>query len=94
MTKRTCRNPLRTDGLTGEQVVKMAMEKLGWSYKKCMSWYEKENASLKHARPRELVERGDTDRIVDLLNKREADRKKEDKKREDRKKEKNDSAQK
>jgi hypothetical protein len=75
--KRHCRNPLRTDGLTMEQVITMAMEKLQWSRKKVMSWYELENASLKHARPCELVDRGDTDRIIDLLNKRERDRKKQ-----------------
>lgn len=85
MTYRRCRNPLRTDGLTMEQVITMAMEKLQWSRKKVLSWYELENPALKHARPSELVERGDTDRIVDLLNKREADRKKEDERRRNKK---------
>ena len=53
------------------------MEKFGWTKTKCISWYEKENPSLKKARPRELVERGQTELIEELLNKRERDRKKE-----------------
>ena len=84
MPKRRCRNPLRTDGLTRDQVIQMAIEKLEWPRAKVLSWYEKENASLKKARPRELVERGDTDRIVDLLNKREYDRKSEQRNKEER----------
>jgi hypothetical protein len=52
----------------------MAIQKLQWTRKKVLSWYELENASLKHARPCELVDRGDTDRIIELLNKRERDR--------------------
>lgn len=77
MTKRKCRNPHRTDGLNMEQIITLAMSKLGWSRAKCLSWYEKENASLKHARPRELMERGQTNLIEELLDKREKDRKKE-----------------
>ena len=77
MPKRKCRNPIRTDGLTMEQIITLAMEKLEWSREKVLSWYEKENASLKKARPSELVDRGTTDPIVELLNKREADRKRE-----------------
>lgn len=77
MTKRKCRNPHDAGHLTMEEVIKLAMQKLGWPRAKCLSWYEKENASLKHARPRELVERGQTDLIVVLLDKRERDRKKE-----------------
>ena len=81
MTKRTCRNPLRTDGLTENQVIELAMKKLKWTREKVVSWYNKENAALKKARPRELVERGDTDRIVELLDRREREREKEDKRR-------------
>ncbi len=79
MPKRRCRNPLRTDGLNMEEIITLAMNKLQWSREKCLSWYEKENASLNKSRPRELMERGDTDRIITLLNKREADRIKEQK---------------
>lgn len=53
------------------------MEKMQWPRKKVLSWTEKENASLKHARPRELCDRGQGDLVIDLLNKRERDRKKE-----------------
>lgn len=61
------------------------MEKLGWTRKKVMSWVEKENASLKHARPRELVDRGQGELVIELLNKREADRKREDERRRNKK---------
>jgi D-lyxose ketol-isomerase len=64
------------------------MEKLGWPRKKVMSWTEKENPALKHARPRELVDRGQGELVIELLNKRERDRVKEDKRREDAKNEK------
>jgi hypothetical protein len=77
MTYRRCRNPHRTDGLTHQQVVELAMEKLQWSKAKVLSWMEKENASLNKARPRELVDRGQTELIEELLDKREKDRKKE-----------------
>lgn len=87
MTYRRCRNPHRTDGPTLEQIITLAMEKLGWTRKKVMSWVEKENASLKHARPRELVDRGQGELVIELLEKRERDRVKEDKKRLDKKKE-------
>lgn len=86
MTYRRCRNPHRTDGPTMEQVISLAMEKLKWPRKKVMSWVEKENPSLKHARPRELVDRGQGELVIELLEKREADRLKEDKKRLDKKK--------
>lgn len=85
MTYRRCRNPHRTDGPTLEQIVTLAMEKLGWPRKKVMSWTEKENPSLKHARPRELVDRGQGELVIELLNKRERDRVKEDKRREEKK---------
>ncbi len=58
-----------------EQVITLAMEKLAWPRKKVLSWYELENAALKKARPSELVDRGDTDRIVELLDRRERERK-------------------
>ena len=48
-----------------------------------MSWVEKENPALKHARPRELVDRGLGEQVIELLNKRERDRIKEDKRRDE-----------
>ncbi len=62
-------------GLSQEQVIQMAMKAFEWPYKKIMSWYIKENAALKYARPSELVERGNTDPIVELLKRRENERK-------------------
>lgn len=81
MTYRRCRNPHRTDGPTLEQIITLAIEKLKWSRKKVMSWVEKENPALKHARPRELVDRGLGEQVIELLNKRERDRIKEDNRR-------------
>lgn len=57
-------------GLSQEEIIVMAMQAFGWSRKKILSWYVKENASLKKARPSELVERGNTDPIVELLKRR------------------------
>lgn len=74
MTFRRCRNPHRTDGPTLEQIITTAMQKLKWSRKKVMSWVEKENPALKHARPRELVDRGQGELVLELLEKRERDR--------------------
>jgi hypothetical protein len=74
MPKRTCRDKISEDGLTESQVIELAMEKFQWPRAKVVSWYNKENPSLRKARPRELVERGDTDRIIELLDKRECDR--------------------
>lgn len=65
------KNKLEYDGgLSQEEIIAMAMEAFEWPYKKVMSWYQLENANLKHARPCELVERGNTDPIVELLNRR------------------------
>ena len=75
MPKRRCRDKISEDGLTREQVIEMAILKLDWTRKKVLSWYELENAALKHSRPSELVDRGDTDRIVELLDRRERERK-------------------
>lgn len=83
MTYRRCRNPHRTDGPTLEQIITLAIEKLKWPRKKVMSWVEKENPALKHARPRELVDRGLGEQVIELLNKRERDRIKEDKRRDE-----------
>jgi hypothetical protein len=65
------KNKLEYDGgLSQEEIIVMAMDAFGWSYKKILSWYNKENANLKKARPSELVERGNTDPIVELLQRR------------------------
>lgn len=81
MSYRRCRNPHKTDGPTLEEIVELAIKKLGWNRKKVMSWVEKENPALKHARPRELVDRGQGELVVELLDKRERDRLKEDERR-------------
>lgn len=74
MPYRRCRDPIRTDGLTREQVIEMAQDAFGWSMQKILSWYELENAGLNKSRPSELVDRGDTDKIIAFLAKRKAER--------------------
>ena len=65
------KNKLEYDGgLSQEEILAMAQDAFGWPYKKILSWYMKENASLNKARPCELVERGNTDPIVELLERR------------------------
>lgn len=65
------KNKLEYDGgLSQEEIIAMAMEAFEWPYKKIMSWYRLENKSLNDARPCELVERGNTDPIVELLKRR------------------------
>lgn len=88
MSYRRCRNPHRLDGPNLEQIVVYAIAKLGWTRKKVLSWVELENASLKGSRPRELVDRGQGELVLALLDKRQRDRLKEDKKRENKKNEK------
>jgi hypothetical protein len=74
MPYRKCRNPLRTDGLTMDQVIEMAIDAFGWPRKKVLSWYELENPALRKSRPSELVDRGDTDKIIEFLERRKRER--------------------
>jgi hypothetical protein len=68
------KNKLEYDGgLSQEEIISMAMDAFGWPYKKILSWYNKENANLNKARPSELVERGNTDPIVELLKRRSSE---------------------
>jgi hypothetical protein len=76
MTKRTCRNKINENDLTKEEVIQLAMDKMQWKRAKVLSWYKLENPHLKGARPEELVDRGDTDRIIELLDRRERERNK------------------
>jgi hypothetical protein len=76
MTKRTCRNKINENGLTKEEVIQLAMDKMQWKRAKVLSWYKLENPHLNGARPEELVDRGDTDRIIELLDRRERERNK------------------
>lgn len=65
------KNKLEYDGgLSQEEILAMAQDAFGWPYKKILSWYQLENKSLNNARPCELVERGNTDPIVELLERR------------------------
>ena len=57
-----------------ENLITLAMEKLKWSRKKVLSWLEKENPALKKARPIECIDRGEIDKVKELLDKRESDR--------------------
>jgi len=62
-----------------EEIISLAMERLGWNEKKVRSWYKKENNWLKGNSPKELVERGEFDKVVDFLMSRQKDLDEDDK---------------
>jgi uncharacterized protein (DUF2384 family) len=75
MTYRKCRNPHRpVSENEQEDIIVLAMECFGWTRKKVQSWYEKENPRLKKARPRELVDRGQGDQVVEFLETKRQER--------------------
>jgi hypothetical protein len=59
---------------THQEIISLAMEKLNWKRPKVLSWYKLENPHLGGARPEELVNRGESDRVIDFLNRRERER--------------------
>lgn len=59
---------------THKEMIALAMEKLNWKLPKVMSWYKLENPHLGGARPEELVNRGESARVVDFLERRERER--------------------
>lgn len=61
--------------MTKEQIIQLIIEKLKWKKDKALSWYKTENPHLKGARPEELVKRGQSDKIIEFLNRRERERK-------------------
>lgn len=57
-----------------EEIIELAMEKLQWKRPKVLSWYKLENPHLGGARPEELVNRGESDRVIAFLDRREGER--------------------
>lgn len=57
-----------------EEIIELAMEKLQWKRPKVLSWYKLENPHLGGARPEELVNRGESDRVIAFLVRRERER--------------------
>jgi hypothetical protein len=56
--------------MTKEQIIEMAMDCLGWKEAKCVSWYTQENRWLGGNSPRELMQRGETEKVVKFLQQR------------------------
>lgn len=78
MTYRKCRNPHPTpEGekvITSEDIILLAIECFNWKRPKVVSWFNKENARLKKARPSELVDRGQGKLVVEFLESKKAER--------------------
>jgi hypothetical protein len=62
-----------------EEIISLAMERLGWTERKVRSWYKKENNWLKGNSPKELVERGESEIVVEFLMSRQKDLDEDDK---------------
>lgn len=60
--------------MSHEEVIQFAMDKLKWKRLKVLSWYRLENPHLGGARPEELVNRGQADRVLAFLDRRERER--------------------
>lgn len=60
--------------MTESQIIEMAIECFDWDRKKVKSWYLKENAALRKARPSELVDRGQGHLVIDFLLRRKQER--------------------
>ena len=55
------------DDLTKEEVIQLAMDAFDWKELKCIAWYKLEIKGLAGNSPKELVQRGQTSKIVELL---------------------------
>ena len=56
------------DELTRDQVIRLAMQTFGWTERKCTDWFKLEIKGLNYNSPMELVNRKETGKIVELLN--------------------------
>jgi hypothetical protein len=59
---------------THAEMIELAIQKLNWKRAKVLSWYKLENPHLGGARPEELVTRGESDRVIAFLDRRERER--------------------
>lgn len=55
------------------EIIFLAMERLGWTEAKVRSWYKEENRWLNGLSPKELVDRGEAQEVVDFLMSRQKD---------------------
>ncbi len=62
------------DDLTKEEVIQLAMDCFQWKELKCLSWYKIQNRFLGGNSPKELVQRGQTAKIVVFLKQKAQDR--------------------
>ena len=70
--------PVRDDH-SKEEIIELAMEAFEWKESKCLSWYKLQIPQLNGNSPMELVQRGQTSKIIDFLDKRHLELKKNQK---------------
>ena len=57
--------------MTKEELIRLITKKLEQKREKALSWYKTENPRPRGARPEEFVNRGELDRVLELLDRRE-----------------------
>ena len=62
------------DDLTKDEVIRLAMRSFGWKELKCLSWYKLQNPNLGGNSPMELVQRGQTGKLVEFLERKAAEK--------------------
>ena len=50
-----------------EQIIALAMDCMDWPLARSVSWYTKENRWFNYNSPRELVQRGEQQTVIDFL---------------------------
>ena len=61
---------------TKEEVIQFAMDALQWKEAKCLSWYKLQIPQLGGNSPKELVQRGQTSRVIEYLLQKKREREK------------------
>lgn len=56
--------------ITKEEVIALAMEVMDWKLSRAISWYKTENRWFKGNSPKELVQRGEGQTLIDFLESR------------------------
>lgn len=64
--------------MTKQEIIALAMESFGWKEAKCLSWFKLENKLLGGNSPFELMQRGETDKVVQFLKRKRAERTRDD----------------
>jgi hypothetical protein len=64
------------EDLSREEVIRLAMDTYAWKESKCVSWYKLQIPQLGGNSPMELVQRGQTGKLVSFLRKKLDEREK------------------